>query len=141
MLTSMTTRKWPNNRYRRITVDGKSVYEHRVVWERTHGPIPRGFHIHHKDENPLNNALNNLECLPHGVHTAHHTTKSFRACEAEGCGRKHYARGYCTKHYQQQVQRDLQRELKRQYRATHPEYVDRERAASREAARRRREAA
>lgn len=23
-----------------------------------------------------------------------------RLCEIEGCGRKHYARGWCTKHYQ-----------------------------------------
>jgi hypothetical protein len=134
----MTTPRWPNNRYKRITVDGRSVYEHRVLWEQAFGPIPAGHHIHHKDEDPRNNSLDNLECLPHAVHTAHHTTKPFRVCEAEGCDRKHFARGYCGKHYQQFCTRAEQRELKRQYRATHPEYVERERTASREAARRRR---
>jgi hypothetical protein len=119
-------------------VGGKSVYEHRVLWERAFGPIPPGHHIHHKDEDPLNNALDNLECLPHGAHVAHHMTKPFRACQIAGCERKHYARGYCSKHHQKYIQREMQRELKRQYRAAHPEYVERERVASREAARRRR---
>ena len=42
----------------------KRQLEHRWVWEQAHGPIPEGHHIHHKDENPLNNQLDNLECLP-----------------------------------------------------------------------------
>lgn len=41
---------------------------HRAVWEFHNGPIPVGHHVHHKDENFLNNAIGNLECLPASVH-------------------------------------------------------------------------
>ena len=34
--------------------------EHRVVWEREHGPIPPGAVIHHIDGDPRNNDLSNL---------------------------------------------------------------------------------
>ena len=35
----------------------------RKVWTRTYGPIPEGCHIHHKDGDFTNNAIENLECL------------------------------------------------------------------------------
>ncbi len=52
-----------NHGYRRIQHNGKRRYEHQVVWESTHGPIAKGMIVHHKDENRLNNALDNLELL------------------------------------------------------------------------------
>ena len=45
---------------------------HQVVWEHHNGPIPEGHHVHHKDENTLNNDPGNLECLPRAVHLAGH---------------------------------------------------------------------
>lgn len=44
--------------------DGRRVMMHRYVWEKAHGPIPAGHCIFHKDRNPANNALENLEILP-----------------------------------------------------------------------------
>lgn len=38
---------------------------HRYVWEYHHGPIPKGYHIHHMDHNKSNNDISNLE-LMHG---------------------------------------------------------------------------
>lgn len=45
---------------------------HEEVWKAAHGPIPLGMHIHHKDEDPLNNELSNLEALLGAAHTSLH---------------------------------------------------------------------
>lgn len=45
---------------------------HRDVWKFHHGPIPAGHEIHHRDRNPLNNAVDNLECLSKPAHLAAH---------------------------------------------------------------------
>ena len=43
---------------------------HRVVWELFIGEIPKGYHIHHKDGNPDNNNISNLELIEAGKHLA-----------------------------------------------------------------------
>lgn len=48
------------------------MLENRWVWEQAHGPIPEGHDIHHKDHDPTNNSLDNLECKPRGEHNAYH---------------------------------------------------------------------
>jgi len=48
------------------------VREHRKVWERYRGPIPKGFVVHHKNENKQDNRIANLECLRKRVHDRHH---------------------------------------------------------------------
>lgn len=45
---------------------------HRVVWKRHFGPIPEGYHVHHIDENGLNNDISNLVALPESEHHALH---------------------------------------------------------------------
>jgi hypothetical protein len=77
------------------------------VWEATNGPIPEGFVVHHKDENKINNAIENLELKEWGEHSAHHNTgrkgwngKPKTCCSVDGCGRQARARQLCTKHYQ-----------------------------------------
>lgn len=45
---------------------------HRAIWMASHGPIPKGCDIHHKDENPLNNDLSNLEMLTKAEHRKRH---------------------------------------------------------------------
>jgi hypothetical protein len=54
---------------------GKSVRRlHQAVWEFHNGPIPEGHHVHHKDENTLNNDISNLECLSNKEHRRSHWT-------------------------------------------------------------------
>ena len=57
-------RMWPGAPY--YTRGGKTV--HRDVWKMAFGDIPTGCHIHHKDSDPANNRLDNLECLPASEH-------------------------------------------------------------------------
>lgn len=45
---------------------------HRVVWEYHYGTIPKGYHVHHKDENRANNNIENLELLEAHQHQRHH---------------------------------------------------------------------
>jgi len=49
--------------YRKIRVDGRHREEHRLVWERAYGPIPPGYHIHHRNGDKLDNRLENPELL------------------------------------------------------------------------------
>lgn len=43
-----------------------------LVWEQKNGPIPRGFGVHHRDENTLNDEIDNLELLNKAEHLAIH---------------------------------------------------------------------
>lgn len=45
---------------------------HRDVWEFYNGAIPEGFHVHHKDENPQNNSIENLELVEGRKHLRLH---------------------------------------------------------------------
>ena len=45
---------------------------HRAVWIDQYGPIPDGFHVHHRDGNGLNNALKNLALIHGGAHSREH---------------------------------------------------------------------
>lgn len=47
----------------RICVNGKLVFEHVFVWEKHYGKIPKGYQVHHKDRNPANNDINNLQLV------------------------------------------------------------------------------
>lgn len=51
-------------------VFGKGL--HRIIWECVNGEIPKGYDIHHKDENPSNNSIYNLELIEHRNHMALH---------------------------------------------------------------------
>src|SRR5271166_2148882 len=59
--------------YRRITVDGRQRMEHVLVWERANGAIPEGFQTHHKNENKLDNRLENLELVDALTHKRIHS--------------------------------------------------------------------
>lgn len=58
--------------FKRSPRKGSPIYLHREVWEFYFGPIPPNHHIHHKDLNPANNAIENLECLPCKQHLSAH---------------------------------------------------------------------
>jgi hypothetical protein len=59
---------WPSRSWR---VKGIGAL-HVEVYKAEVGPIPDGWHVHHKDEDPLNNNPGNLEALPAGEHSALH---------------------------------------------------------------------
>lgn len=48
---------------------------HQEIWEDAHGPIPEGWVVHHIDGDPLNNDIDNLECLPRGPHQSQHLSE------------------------------------------------------------------
>lgn len=48
-------------------------YEHRHVWESANGPIPDGFHVHHRNHDRSDNRPENLELLDGRAHNRHHT--------------------------------------------------------------------
>ena len=48
-------------------------YLHRLIFEEFYGEIPNGYHVHHKDENPSNNCILNLQLVKADNHrTIHH---------------------------------------------------------------------
>lgn len=56
---------------------------HRVVYEEHYGPIPKGWHVHHRDGDKSNNKPENLEALPASEHIRkYHAENIERAREA-----------------------------------------------------------
>lgn len=45
---------------------------HRYMWEKYHGKIPKGFEVHHIDENKDNNEIENFELLTKKKHLLWH---------------------------------------------------------------------
>ena len=64
--------------YYRIISEDKGHYGerlHRLIYESYHGKIPSNYIIHHKDENKLNNHIDNLELMSKPQHRRLHTLK------------------------------------------------------------------
>lgn len=62
--------------YRRVTINGRRVMEHRLIWESVHGPIPPDHDIHHKNGNRSDNSIENLECIQSPEHSHQHMAKN-----------------------------------------------------------------
>ena len=60
------------NGYRMIGVTKFYEAEHRIIWKKHKGPIPEGMHVHHKDEDKLNNDIDNLELIDPITHRRLH---------------------------------------------------------------------
>jgi hypothetical protein len=60
------------NGYVAVCVERKRKYLHRKVWEDFYGEIPKGFTIHHKDGNKLNNDITNLVLISNVEHSRMH---------------------------------------------------------------------
>lgn len=73
-------RLWPSDSY--LSRGGRKL--HRDVWKTAFGGIPNSCHIHHRDGNPLNNALHNLECLDAREHLSASWQSSPRSKYAPG---------------------------------------------------------
>lgn len=77
---------------------------HRVVWEFFFGEIPDGYEIHHRDHNPANNQIENLQCLTKSEHHKLHAAAMSKieiVCPV--CGKIFLARAnrpakFCSQH-------------------------------------------
>lgn len=50
----------------------KRVTLHRYLWEKINGSIPKGFVVHHINNNPLDNRIDNLQCVSRSEHQSNH---------------------------------------------------------------------
>jgi endogenous inhibitor of DNA gyrase (YacG/DUF329 family) len=72
------SKAWSDRNYfkcAKLMRQGLTCLLHRAIWESVNGKIGDGFHIHHKDENPLNNSIDNLVRMPKADHSKHHGLK------------------------------------------------------------------
>lgn len=61
------------------------AYEHLVVWCAAGNPRPpRGWLLHHVNEDKTDNRIGNLELKPRGAHNAEHLAADNRRCPATG---------------------------------------------------------
>lgn len=76
--TGFTYRRYPESKQRshrvywQRKIPGGVRYLHIDLWERANGTVPNGYHVHHKDHDPLNNSLDNLDCMSPQDHLSHH---------------------------------------------------------------------
>ncbi len=63
---------WIQNGYKFMRHLGEDIAEHRVVWEKYHGKIPKGHNIHHINGNKLDNRIENLQLVHIGEHNKIH---------------------------------------------------------------------
>ena len=62
----------------------KKLYLHRYIWQKHNGEIPKGFDVHHKDGNKLNNDIDNLDCISRSEHTKMtERKKRMRPCDVK----------------------------------------------------------
>ena len=83
------------------------VKMHRYVWERLFGKIPDGYVVHHKDRNPENNDIANLQALSADDHIKAHSQDMLSARQPQEftcdcCGKtflalSNGANRYCSK--------------------------------------------
>ena len=61
-----------NGEYPAIFVNGQNQHIHRLQWMKYHGAIPKGYVVHHRDENKLNWDIKNLELISRSDHLKRH---------------------------------------------------------------------
>jgi HNH endonuclease len=58
-----------------ISTDYPRVRAHCWVWKNHFGEIPKGYHVHHKDEDKSNNDISNLTLIEKSKHLSFHMSK------------------------------------------------------------------
>lgn len=73
---------------------------HRVVWSYYYGEIPKGYVIHHIDENPANNNIENLQCMSRLEHGKIHGGRHLKGKPMPNVERicKHCGKSFVGKH-------------------------------------------
>jgi len=59
-------------------VNGRTVLEHRLVWEKHHGPIPDGMQVHHTNGDERDNRVENLQLVTPAEHRHIHAGYELR---------------------------------------------------------------
>lgn len=71
-----------------ISTDYPRIRAHRWVWMKIHGIIPKGYHIHHRNDNKSDNRIENLELIERSRHLSHHMQDPIRKkLAAQNCER------------------------------------------------------
>lgn len=60
-----------SNGYKRVTLNRKSEYVHRIIYETFYNKITKGLVVNHKDGNKTNNISSNLEAITYSENTKH----------------------------------------------------------------------
>jgi hypothetical protein len=119
----VNTEKPYKSRYHGVKRNGKKYDEHRLVWEDANGPIPRGYVVHHVDEDPRNNSLDNLSMMTRADHARLHKTGKPMPHLWAACGTNRAYRRGCKCDLCRAANRDKQR----RYRAKRRELTGRDR--------------
>ncbi len=61
-----------DGKYPAIFLNNKNAHIHKLEWIKHYGEIPKGYVVHHKDENKLNWSIDNLELVSRGNHVLKH---------------------------------------------------------------------
>ncbi len=61
-----------------ISTDYPRIRAHQWIWIKIHGLIPKGYHIHHKNEDKSDNRIENLELIERSRHLSHHMNDPIR---------------------------------------------------------------
>lgn len=77
---------WHRRSYFMATTTPRT-YLHRDIYEREHGPLDPGMHVHHVDHDPLNNSIGNLVAISASEHAALHVLEAERReATCDECG-------------------------------------------------------
>lgn len=55
----------------------RQVYAHCLVWKTFVGEIPQGYDVHHKNGNPKDNRVENLELIDSHTHKSNHKKETY----------------------------------------------------------------
>ena len=72
--------KYPGYYLGNVPIEGRKrrypMRAHVYVWQKHYGEIPKGYEVHHKDEDPSNNDISNLMLLSRSAHAKLHGTEN-----------------------------------------------------------------
>lgn len=71
------------------------AYVHRIVYHEEVGPIPEGFHVHHKNEDILDWSVDNLVLMTASKHASYHLRKNAGTQSSGRSGRKGRVCAFC----------------------------------------------